>query len=380
MRRVSFVPAWAALVFLAGCGTDRSTGGGGFGGETISGRVLDGSGRPVPGAALRARLSSSLDGRSLLETAADDSGRYALTGLPVASLRIEVSGRFGADSVQALVDRDPGRPVGDIVALSAASRRIRIVNGTGVPVAATLQAYGLGAVASTDDSGVALLSGWPTSDIWTRVSPRDGNAAFDLFVPAKATGDLVAATGWLVDDFEGASTKTRLGILIGGGWWYAVAAGTITDTGAANVTSEVFGNGYDTTQAHGGRASLHAKLAFSPTNSSRYGLVGFHFGVVDGASVDLSGMDSLVLWLEGNGPVRVDLIAKEQGVKRIYAKSVTPGTGWTRVALVPTDFAPVDGGTNWANASAQALYLQFSVYSDTEFWLDDIRIFAKSLP
>jgi hypothetical protein len=303
-----------------------------------------------------------------------------LAGLPVASLRIEISGRVGAESVQALVDRDPGRPVGDIVALPATTRRIRIVDDAGAPVAATLQAYGLGAVASTDDSGVARLAGWPTSDIWTRVSPRDGGGAFDLFVPATMSGDLVAAPGWLVDDFEGASTRTRLGLLIGGGWWYAVSAGTIADTGATNVTTDVFGSGYDTTQAHGGRASLHAKFAFAPGNSSCYGLVGFHFGVVDGASVDLSGMDSLVLWLEGNGPVRVDLVAMEQGVKRVFAKSVTPGTGWTRFALVPSDFSPVDGGTNWTDASAQALYLQFSVYNDTEFWLDDIRLFGNSLP
>jgi hypothetical protein len=380
VNRIPFVSGLSALLFLAGCGTDRSTGGGGFGGETISGRVIDGSGKPVPGAALRARLSRSLDGQSLVETLADDSGRYLLTGLPVVSLRIEVSGRVGADSVNALVDRDPGRAAGDIVALSATSRRIRIVDGAGVPVAATLQAYGLGAVASTDDSGVVRLSGWPISDIWALVSPRDGSATFDLFVPATATGDLVAAPGWLVDDFEGTSTKTRLGLLIGGGWWYAVTAGTTADSVATNVTTDVFGHGYDTTQAHGGHASLHAKFVFSPVNSSRYGLVGFHLGVVDGASVDLSTMDSLVLWLKGNGPVRVDLVGKEQGVKRVYAKSVTPGTDWTRFALVPTDFAPVDGGTNWTSASTQALYLQFSVYSDTEFWLDDIRLFAKRLP
>jgi len=378
--RVPVFPTLAALAFLVGCGTDRNLGGGGFGGETISGRVVDGSGRPVPGAALLARPSRSLDGQALLETIADDSGRYTLAGLPVASLRIEVSGKVGGDSVDALIDRDPDRPTGDIVALPATTRRIRIVDGAGVPVAATLQAYGLGAVESTDDSGVALLPGWPASDIWIRVSPRDGGAPFDLFVPATATGDVVASPGWLVDDFEGATTKTRLGLLIGGGWWYAASAGTVADTGAANLGTDVFGHGYDTTQAHGGRASLHVNFVFSSTGSSRYGLVGFHFGVVDGDPVDLSGLDSLVLWLKGNGPVRVDLIGLEHGVKHVYAKSVTPGSDWTRFALVPTDFAPVDGGTVWTSASTQALYLQFSVYADTEFWLDDLRLFARFLP
>lgn len=380
MRWRSVCRMLAGCVFLASCGTERYEGGGGFGGETISGRVVDATGRPVAGALVRARTSRSLDAQTLAETSADDSGRFALEKLPVASLRLQISGRVGMDEVNALVERDPGRPTEDFVARPAATRQIRILDNAGLPVAATLQAYGLGAVASTDDSGMARLTGWPGSDLWTRVSPRNGAAPFDLFVPAKANGDLLAAPGWVVDDFEGSSTKTRLGLLIGGGWWYAASAGTTTDPGGANVSREVFGRGYDTTQAHTGRASLHAKFVFSPDNPSRYGLVGFHLGVVDGAAVDLSGMDSLVIWLKGNGAVRVDLVAREQGEKRVWGKSVIPGTEWTRFALVLTDFAAIDGGKDWALASTQALYLQFSVYGDTDFWLDDLRIFAKRLP
>lgn len=370
----------AGCVFLVGCGSEKFEGGGGFGGETISGRVVDATGRPVAGALVKARTSRSLDVQALAEAASDDSGRFALEKLPVASLRLEISGRVGTEQVNALVERDPGRPVEDFVARPAAIRQVRILDDAGLPVAATLQAYGLGAVASTDDSGVARLSGWPSSDLWARVSPRNGAASYDLFVPAKASGSLSAAPGWVVDDFEGASTKTRLGLLIGGGWWYAASAGTTTDPGGANVSREVFGQGYDTTQSHTGRASLHAKFVFSPDNPNRYGLVGFHLGVVDGASVDLSVMDSLVIWLKGTGAGRVDLVAREQGEKRVWAKSVNPGTGWTRFALVLTDFAPVDGGKDWPLASKQALYLQFSVYGDTEFWLDDLRLFAKQLP
>lgn len=380
MRWRSVCRMLAACVFLAGCGSEKNEGGGGFGGETISGRVVDPAGRPVAGALVRARTSRSLDAQSLAEASADDSGRFTLDKLPVTSVRLEISGRLGTDEVNALVERDPGRPASEYVARPATTRLVRILDNAGVPVAATLQAYGLGAVASTDDSGVARLSGWPASDLWVRVSPRNGLAAYDLFVPAKGAGNLVVAPGWLVDDFEGTSTKTRLGLFIGGGWWYAASAGTTTDPGGANVGQEVFGHGYDTTQAHTGRASLRVKFVFLSDPPSRYGLVGFHLGVVDGAAVDLSDMDSLEIWLKGSGPVRVDLVAREQGQKRVWAKSVTPGVGWSRFSLNLTDFAPVDGGKDWPNAAKQALYLQFSVYGDTEFWLDDLRIFAKRLP
>ena len=380
MRRGAGLAAWAALSLLAACGMDRSAGGGGFGGETISGRVVDGSGHPVAGASVRVRLARALDANVLAEASADDSGRFSLGGLPSAPLRIEIAGRVGAEAVGAVVDPDPQRPAADFVAHAASLRRLRIVDGAGKPVPATLQAYGLGSVASTDDSGVVQLRGWPASDLWVRISPRDGGAAFDLFVPASASGDVAASPGWLLDDFEGSSTRTRLGLLIGGGWWYAAASGALPDTSGSGIGQYVFGQGYDSTQSHGGRASLHAKFVFSPSATRRYALVGFHLGVVDGAPVDLSPMDSLVFWIKGDGPVRVDLVALESGAKRVYAKSATPGSDWTRIALVPTDFAPIDGGAGWAVASKGVLYLQFSVYGDTEFWLDDLRLFARRLP
>ncbi len=380
MKPLVLLLAAGAFGLLLGCGNDRNMGGGGFGGETLSGRVVDSAGHPVPRAQVRARLARALDRTSLSETAADDSGRFALQGLPTASLRIEIAGRVGAEALQSLAERDPDRPVQPFVARAAASRRLRILDTAGLPVAAALQAYGLGAVASTDDAGVALLAGWPASDLWVRVSPRDGGAAFDLFVPGAATGDLVASPGWPIDDFEGSTTKTRLGLLIGGGWWYAASAGTVTDPEGAYVGQTVFGQGYDTTQAHGGRACLRVKFAFTPGNSRRYGLVGFHWGTVDGQAVDLSGLDSLVFWLKATGPVRVDMIAREAGAKRVFANTVRSGSGWTRHALVPTDFVAIDGGTNWPDASRQALYLQFSVYDDTEFRLDDLRLFARRLP
>ncbi|MCB9495987.1 MAG: carboxypeptidase regulatory-like domain-containing protein [Fibrobacteria bacterium] len=387
MKRLHSLPALAASLWLASCGSDTSAGGGGFGGETISGRVVDGSGQPVAGAVVRARMPQSLDGKPSAQTSTNDSGRFTLEGLPSTFLRIEIAGRVDGDSVRALADRDPGRPTGDLVARSTTLHSIGIVDDQGRPVAATLQAYGLGTVASTDDSGIARLSGWPLSDLWARVTPRDGQAAFDLFVPASASADpggsrsrLVAAPGWLIDDFEGTSTKTRLGLLIGGGWWYAASSGTNSDLAGKEIGHAVFGHGYDTTRAHGGNASLHVDFAFDPGTPDRYGLVGFHLGVVDGQTVDLSGMDSLEIWLKGNGPVRIDLVALEGGAKHVYARSVDPGADWTRFALVPTDFVPVDGGTEFPAASSQVLYLQFSVYQDTEFWLDDLRLFAKTLP
>ena len=152
------------------------------------------------------------------------------------------------------------------------------------------------------------------------------------------------------------------------------------DTAASNPGANLHARLYDTTQAHGGATSLHVAFAFDPGDYNRYGLVGFHLGVVDGDAVDLSGMDSLVLWAKGNGPVRVELVAIDGGVQRVYAKTATPGADWTRIVLRLTDFVSTTGGGAWAVASTRAVRVQFSVFQDSEFWMDDIRLFGKRLP
>lgn len=361
------------IALLSSCGTDSATAeGGGFGGETITGLVVGVSGRGIGGAAVRLRESSSLDPKAL-QVAATDSTGFFRVGLPVGpAFRLEVAGRDGTDSVRALIDLDHGQSPGRILAAAESPRQVRLRDQSGKPVAATLQAYGLGRTITADDSGFAVLSGWPSADLWVRATLPNGQAN-DLFLPASG-GDIEVGAGWLLDDFEGGETRTRLGSLIGGGWWY------VASQGADSQSTRDIALMRDTLDSHSGPTSLRAAFSFASQASSNYGLVGFHFGPTQADPVDLSGLDSLVFWIKGSGTVRVEFVADTGGGVTSHALILTPDSVWTRHAVTASMLAPIDAGRTWAVDSKRVRFLQFIVFQAAEFRLDDLRYYGKGRP
>lgn len=368
MKRLALA-GLAAL--LASCASETSVaGGGGFGGETLSGVVVGASGKGVPGASVRLRASGSLDAAPLREGTTDGTGRFRLEMPAGLALRLEVAGIEGTDSVKALLDLDPGQAPGRILADVPAGREVRVRDAQGNPVAATLLAYGLGRSVATDDSGRAALAGWPNAGLWVRAAPKQG-AAQDLFVPAEG-GDLELGTGWLVDDFEGGESRTRLGSLTGGGWWY------VASKGADSQTARDIASMRDTSDAHGGKASLHAGFAFS-TDAPRFGLVGFHFGLTEADPVDLSGLDSLEFWAKGRGAVRVEFVADTGGGVTSHFHLVQLDTAWKRFCVPASSLQPLDAGRTWAKDFRRVRFLQFIVFQTADFRLDDLRYHGRTL-
>lgn len=362
---------WCGL--LVSCATDPNLAdGGGFGGETISGVVVGVSGRGITDASVQLRASNSLEPRALRVASTDSTGFFRLE-LPVGNVfRLEVAGQEGTDSVRALVDLDNGQAPGRILAETALPRQVRLRDPSGNPVSATLQAYGLGRVVTTDDSGVAVLSGWPSADLWVRATLMNGDVR-DLFVPAYG-GEIEVGAGWLVDDFEGVGNRTRLGSLIGGGWWYVASVGADSESTGDIALMR------DTLDSHRSRTSLHARFSFPQASSSNYGLIGFHFGPTQVDPVDLSGLDSLVFWIKGNGSVRVEFVADTGGGVTSHAYVLTPDSIWTRHVVTASALAPIDAGRSWAVDSRRVRFLQFIVFQAAEFRLDDIHYFGKVRP
>lgn len=368
--------------FLVACGDKGSAaGGGGFGGETVSGVVVDLAGAPVPRARIDLRASRSWEGTVLATASTDAQGRFAFDKTPSFPVRLEVAAEVGADSLRAVLDLEPGQGVlGRIAAQASPARRVRLVSASGVPIAATIFAYGLGRSAASDDSGYVRLDAWPLADAWVRVVPSGGGDASDLLIPRSAAGDLVLEPGWLVDDFESALIRTRLGLLVGGGWWYAVAVGEDSARYVSPLTRDIV-ELRDTGVSHGGRGSLHARFALRPDSVWGYGLVGFRFGATRNLSVDLDGMDSLVFWTRGSGSVRAEIVAVDGQDTAHYAKTFSPGPEWGRVVVRATELLPVETGVGpWSAASKRAILLQFIVFDSAEFWIDDLRFFGTYLP
>ena len=359
---------------FASCSSEPTVaGGGGFGGETISisGSVVGVSGKEVVGASVRLRESRSLEERALRETTTDATGLFRFD-LPVGpAFRLEVAGQDGTDSVRALVDLAKGLSPGRILADVQPPRQVSLRDRSGKPVPAVLQAYGLGRMIATDDSGRAALSGWPSADLWVRATLGNGEVR-DLFVPASG-GEIEIGAGWLVDDFEGGLNRTQLGSLIGGGWWY------VASVGADSQTVRDIALMKDTLDAHGGRRSLRAGFSFSSIPSS-YGLVGFHFGPTQADPVDLSGLDSLEFWIKGRGTVRMEFVADTGGGVTSHASVLNLDSTWTRHAVAVSALAPIDAGRSWAVDSKRVRFLQFIVFQNADFRLDDLRYFGRARP
>lgn len=367
-RAVAFGLVW----LLASCGTETTTaGGGGFGGETISGVVVGVSGRGVGGASVRLRASGSLDAAALSEGTTDGAGRFRLELPEGATFRLEVAGREGTDSVRTLADLDHGQSPGRLLAVASTPRRVRLLDGSGSPLPATVGLYGLGRSLAADDSGFLDLSNLPAADLWMRATLPDGTMR-DVFVP-QGVEEVRAEAGWLLDDFEGGSSRTRLGILTGGGWWYVASEG-VDSTSSRDIASM-----RDTLDRHGGRASLHARFVF-PETSPGYGLAGFHFGATERTLVDLSGFDSLEFWAKGSGPVRVEFVVDTVGGVASHAVVLDLDSTWTRHVVTSGSLAPIDAGRRWEVDSRRVRFLQFIVFRPTQFRLDDLRYFGAKVP
>lgn len=363
---------FALAGLLAACGPDSTlAGGGGFGGETVSGMVVGVSGRGIVGASVRLRASGSLEEKPLREAATDSTGLFRIERPAGTAFRLEVAGKEGTDTVRALIDLDHGESPGRILAETQPPRQVRLRDRSGAPVPAVLQAYGLGRTIETDDSGGAVLAGWPPADLWVRATLRNGDVR-DLFVPA-AGGEVEVGTGWPLDDFEGVPNRTRLGSLIGGGWWYVASQGADSQS-TRDITLT-----RDTLDSHSGHASLHADFSFTSA-SSGYGLVGFHFGPTQADPVDLSGLDSLEFWIKGKGSVRVELVADTGGGVTSHAVVLSLDPAWTRHTVTASALAPIDPGRSWAVDSKRVRFLQFIVFQTADFRLDDLRYFGKARP
>lgn len=349
--------------------------GGGFGGETISGLVVGVSGRGISGATVSLRASHSLESTALRVASTDKAGLFRMelpNELPESkAFRLEVAGADGGDSVRALVDLDQGHAPGRILAEARAPRQVQLRDPAGQPVAATLHAYGLGRMVTSDAAGLVTFTGWPIADLWVRAELPNGEA-HDLFIPA-AGGEIEVGSGWLIDDFEGGLTRTRLGNLIGGGWWYVASQGTDSQSTRDIALAR------DTLDARFGRSSLWAKFAFDGSPLG-YGLVGFHFGPTQADPVDLSGLDSLAFWIKGSGSVFVEFVADTGGGVASHTYSVTLNAVWTRHVVPASALSPVLAGRSWATDSKRIRFLQFIVSQAAEFRLDDLRYYGRERP
>lgn len=185
------------------------------------------------------------------------------------------------------------------------------------------------------------------------------------------TDQALALNSVPIDDFEGGSLlRTRLPVA---SFWYLggyLPASGLLEGGPARPGT-VLRLTCNAGQC-GGTPTLLAATLLAPSLRS------------------LRALDSLVLWARGPGRLRVALEALDSAQMALVQKglldsldpdrawvSLPLDTGWTRLRIRPSDFAPADGqagNIGWTGVRDALNYITFSLQGGNELRLDDIRL------
>ena len=126
--------------------------------------------------------------------------------------------------------------------------------------------------------------------------------------------------------------------------------------------------------ADSGRAGNAYHLQTTST-LGHWGLLGIK---LDTIPKNLSHLDSIVYWVRGSGKYSVGLESLvDYGGKTLYNDTLS--SQWTRKCLRPQDFVPGDsvgGNIGWELVRYRITNLSFFAKGNSDFWLDDIRIYG----
>lgn len=260
---------------LWGCGTDRSTEGPGSETSGLAARILDSTGSPLAGIAVRV-VSGEASLRGALASGTTPvlaSGRTDALGLvrfelpDTSPVTLELDDTIHAGRLHATPGSDTVR---ELRAVSACALRLAArVPGETI---STLRLAGTGYTGSRQLDGTWLFAGVPAGTYTVGARTDSGLALLGRAVLRGGILDTAMSSdvdSVLLEDFADTPSRNRYGTLLGAGWWYAVTdaqnGGTSTATPAdprqAIVPCEI-GN------------CLEMGFTLDPTRASRYALVG----------------------------------------------------------------------------------------------------------
>jgi protocatechuate 3,4-dioxygenase beta subunit len=142
---------------------------------TISGRVVDARGRPVPEAAVRPSFRARLPGTGFFQAVtADDQGSFELTGVPPGLVALEAAAAGNQGSAPVVLELQPGerREGVEIVLEEGAAVTGRVLSPDGLPVAAAV-------VTATLDDGESFVTD-PSE-----LTGPDGRFTLDTLAPGR---------------------------------------------------------------------------------------------------------------------------------------------------------------------------------------------------
>jgi hypothetical protein len=399
----------AALLLLGsapGCAPNPVTAGGtdmpNERSASIRGRILDSAGEPLAGAAVSLFAALALqqaDAEAVARTRTNTAGRYAFDSLAAGSYRVLA---LSADSTRVALSEALDISASDTATVEPVVRMAAAVRGAAAvaippgktPVVSILHTpY---AVPLAPDGGFAFYH-LPADTHIAVLALHDTTGrpvvvARDTVVVTHGTTAVVdtlrlmsiarADTVVLVDDFEDGDRWNNLSR----DWW-SYTDGTVNPA-PAHPSAIV----RDTVVAGGaGNSGYAAHIAYSLDSLRGWSFVGYgtwlspFTGKEYAVSVDVTGLDSVALWLKGSPQhIRLNIYSPVSDLHFVVADSLEPGPEWTRYVF-PVDQAVAitrgPPGMPWSEARRFAGYLALHCTANTssgstprELWIDNVEL------
>lgn len=126
-----------------------------------------------------------------------------------------------------------------------------------------------------------------------------------------------------------------------------------------------------------GKNVLHVQ--YQANKLGRYVVIGTRIAE---HSRDLSRLDSVEVWLKGDGDYEIILetiVESDTNYKTTYKGSVNEK--WTRVAVTPKDFTNADGKSyhGWNVTRNKITRFTIFVYNGSDIWIDNVRMYGINL-
>lgn len=126
-----------------------------------------------------------------------------------------------------------------------------------------------------------------------------------------------------------------------------------------------------------GKNVLHVQ--YQANKLGRYVVIGTRIAE---HSHDLSRLDSVEVWLKGDGDYEIILetiVESDTNYKTTYKGSVNEK--WTRVAVTPKDFTNADGKSyhGWDVTRNKITRFTIFVYNGSDIWIDNVRMYGINL-
>lgn len=186
----------------------------------------------------------------------------------------------------------------------------------------------------------------------------------------------IAATTFLVDDFNPASSRAKLPLDIPIGPWYLGMVDKATLVQPAGVSGNILSA---IKPADSGRPGNAFDLEYTSTDMSgaSYVVLGTN---LDASPRSFRALDSVVFWARGNSQF---WFAMEDGLavsRKAWAK-YSASASWTRYCVRPSNFlaASTGGNVGWTAARTSIRRLSFIVYGGSSLWVTDIRVYGMGV-